>query len=143
MNHLNNLFAGAFETRDMSPLPVNQQKATPSQGQESVPFHIQVIQLVDRSNIVLCISYQLLGHCFYAGFKYRLLYVHDQNRGLNGSVTNQQGMLTPYRHLISHLVFPGVPVFCPSLNVVFFVRLVTVHYLHLFSWHLDLLILTL
>lgn len=33
MNHLNNLFAGAFEMRDMSPIPVNQQKATPSQGQ--------------------------------------------------------------------------------------------------------------
>ena len=33
MNHLNNLFAGAFESRDMSPIPVNQQKATPSQGQ--------------------------------------------------------------------------------------------------------------
>ncbi|XP_048726939.2 2-hydroxyacyl-CoA lyase 2-like isoform X2 [Ostrea edulis] len=36
MNHLNNLFAGAFETRDMSPLPVNQQKATPSQVQKSI-----------------------------------------------------------------------------------------------------------
>ncbi|XP_052692052.1 2-hydroxyacyl-CoA lyase 2-like, partial [Crassostrea angulata] len=36
MNHLNNLFAGAFETRDMSPIPVNQQKATPSQVQKSI-----------------------------------------------------------------------------------------------------------
>lgn len=36
MNHLNNLFAGAFEKRDMSPIPVNQQKATPSQVQKSI-----------------------------------------------------------------------------------------------------------
>nr|XP_022322803.1 acetolactate synthase-like protein [Crassostrea virginica] len=36
MNHLNNLFAGAFESRDMSPIPVNQQKATPSQVQKTI-----------------------------------------------------------------------------------------------------------
>ena len=54
--------------------------------------------------------------------------IHILDYGLTVGVTGQQGMLTPPRHLIPPLVYPGI-------HVVFhigIVRLITVRYLCLY-----------
>ena len=41
-------------------------------------------------------------------FDYGLLHLPDHNNRLTAGVSGRQGMLTPPRHLIPHLVCPGV-----------------------------------
>ena len=52
-------------------------------------------------------------------FDYGLLRLSDLDYWLTAGVTGQQGMLTPPRHLVPSLVYPGVRV-CHGLIVVLY-----------------------
>lgn len=48
----------------------------------------------------------ILGRSWHIDFGYRLLGLFYQNIGPRTCVTSRQGMLTPYKHPILHLVYP-------------------------------------
>jgi hypothetical protein len=68
------------------------------------------VQLSFRPNAVWCVSYQSLSRSWYTDLDYGLYCLPELELGLMVDVTGQQGMLTPPRHLIPSLVFPGVRV---------------------------------
>lgn len=78
------------------------------------------------------VSYNLLGRSFHTDLDYE----SSQNQGtwFMAGVSGKTGMLTPFRHLMSHLVFIGARIF-PTLHFVIYIEcigLITDLYLHIF-----------
>jgi hypothetical protein len=96
----------------------------------------------NTSTAVWCVSYQSLSCSWHTDLDYGSYRLPDLEIQITAAVTVSQGILTPPRHLIPPLVYPGVRV-CPILWFVFPIELMrssTVpylcHFIYLFSFNL-------